>query len=172
MASNYTSNYNLCQWAASDKVLRTEFNADNAKIDAAVKAVDRRVDGKADQSALNALSQAVSGKLDLRNCRVAAGSYRGSGEYGSAHPNTLSFPQKPVFLCVVAEGTAAFMLVVQGQRATVGSWSTTPPRLSITWTDRSVSWCASDALSASAGPAAQLNNSNATYFFFAALELE
>ena len=29
MASNYTSNYNLNQWSASDRVLRTEFNADN-----------------------------------------------------------------------------------------------------------------------------------------------
>ena len=36
MASNYTSSYQLCQWEAEDKVLRTEFNADNTKIDAAL----------------------------------------------------------------------------------------------------------------------------------------
>lgn len=30
MESNYTSNYQLCQWSKDDKVLRTEFNADNA----------------------------------------------------------------------------------------------------------------------------------------------
>ena len=36
MSTNYTNNYNLCQWEASDKVLRTDFNADNAKIDAAL----------------------------------------------------------------------------------------------------------------------------------------
>ena len=36
MASNYTSSYQLCQWEAEDKVLRTDFNADNQKIDAAL----------------------------------------------------------------------------------------------------------------------------------------
>ena len=36
MASGQTSNYGLNQWAAEDKVIRTEFNEDNAKIDAAL----------------------------------------------------------------------------------------------------------------------------------------
>ena len=39
MASSQTSNYKLNQWAASDKFLRTEFNSDNSKIDAALKAI-------------------------------------------------------------------------------------------------------------------------------------
>ena len=42
---NRTNNYNLCQWEETDRVQRTDFNEDNAKIDAAVKAVDRREDG-------------------------------------------------------------------------------------------------------------------------------
>ena len=42
---NRTTNYNLCQFEETDRVRRTDFNEDNAKIDAAVKAVDRRVDG-------------------------------------------------------------------------------------------------------------------------------
>ena len=58
MASNYTRNYNLCQWAAEDKVLRTEFNADNAKIDAALA-------GKASQSAISSLQTALAGKADV-----------------------------------------------------------------------------------------------------------
>ena len=36
MATNYTENLALCQWAAEDTVLREEFNADNRKIDAAL----------------------------------------------------------------------------------------------------------------------------------------
>lgn len=36
MASNQTTNYNLNQWAAEDRVLREEFNQDNAKIDTAL----------------------------------------------------------------------------------------------------------------------------------------
>lgn len=37
MASNYTTNYQLNQWEPTDQVQRTDFNADNAKIDAALK---------------------------------------------------------------------------------------------------------------------------------------
>ena len=33
MASNYTTNYNLCQWQPTDQVQRTDFNADNAVTD-------------------------------------------------------------------------------------------------------------------------------------------
>lgn len=36
MATNYTTNYQLNQWEPTDQVLRTDFNADNAKIDAAL----------------------------------------------------------------------------------------------------------------------------------------
>ncbi len=36
MASNYTENYGLCQWEPGDNFVRTEFNQDNAKIDAAL----------------------------------------------------------------------------------------------------------------------------------------
>ena len=38
MASNQTSNFQLSQWDANDEVLRADFNADNAKIDAALAA--------------------------------------------------------------------------------------------------------------------------------------
>ena len=33
---NQTNNYQLCQWDGEDRILRTDFNADNAKIDAAI----------------------------------------------------------------------------------------------------------------------------------------
>ena len=36
MATNYTTNYQLNQWEPTDQVLRTDFNADNAKLDAAL----------------------------------------------------------------------------------------------------------------------------------------
>ena len=38
MASKQTEHYKLNQWAAEDRVMRTEFNADNAKIEAALEA--------------------------------------------------------------------------------------------------------------------------------------
>ena len=35
---NHTTNYQLSQWEASDRILMSDFNSDNAKIDAALKA--------------------------------------------------------------------------------------------------------------------------------------
>ena len=52
MSTNYTENFDLCQWEPTDPVIRTNFNADNAKVDAA---------------------------LAGRNCRLYLGSYTGSG---------------------------------------------------------------------------------------------
>lgn len=40
MASNYTEKYGLCQWEATDAVLRTDFNEDNAKIEAALATLE------------------------------------------------------------------------------------------------------------------------------------
>jgi len=103
MASNYTSNYSLCQWEASDQVLRTEFNADNAKIDAAladkasVSALDalrKTVDGKASATALNSLKTTVSGhgtELAVRNCAVRLQTYTGDGTEDPA----FTFDSKP-----------------------------------------------------------------------------
>lgn len=45
MASNYTENFGLCQWEATDQVLRTEFNEDNTKIDMALAAIPTLVAG-------------------------------------------------------------------------------------------------------------------------------
>jgi len=41
MPSNYTPNYSLNQWEPDDRVLRTDFNADNLKIDAALGELSR-----------------------------------------------------------------------------------------------------------------------------------
>lgn len=45
MASGQTTNYGLNQWAAEDKVIRTEFNEDNAKIDAALSTMPKFITG-------------------------------------------------------------------------------------------------------------------------------
>ena len=36
MSTNHTANYDLCQWEATDQVLHTDFNEDNAKLEAAL----------------------------------------------------------------------------------------------------------------------------------------
>ena len=64
MASNYTTNYQLNQWEPTDAVQRVEFNQDNAKVDAALKALSDQVVQKANQSALNTLISAVNQKAE------------------------------------------------------------------------------------------------------------
>jgi len=64
MPSNYTPNYNLNQWEPDDRVLRTDFNADNAKIEAALSSLEERV------SALDSLAGKLAffvGRLALFN---------------------------------------------------------------------------------------------------------
>ena len=39
-----TTNYELNQWDPSDRVLRTDFNSDNSKIDAAIQALSQRIE--------------------------------------------------------------------------------------------------------------------------------
>lgn len=43
MASSQTSNYGLNQWTEEDRVLREEFNQDNAKIDAALDSANCKI---------------------------------------------------------------------------------------------------------------------------------
>ena len=43
MATNQTTNYQLNQWEPTDPVLRTDFNADNAKIETALASLEARV---------------------------------------------------------------------------------------------------------------------------------
>ena len=91
---NRTNNYALCQWEETDRVQRTDFNEDNAKIDAAVKAVGRRVDGleasKADKTAL----AAVEGKIS----RIVTGTYAGTG--GSSGVRRISLPGRPKLVLI------------------------------------------------------------------------
>ena len=64
MATNYTTNYQLNQWEPTDAVQRVDFNADNAKVDAALKSLSDQVVQKANQSAVNTLITAVNQKVD------------------------------------------------------------------------------------------------------------
>ena len=64
MSTNKTANYHLCQWVGTDDFRRDDFNADNLKIDYAIKSV---ADGMA-YTKIAAVKQAVQGlsmSLDL-----------------------------------------------------------------------------------------------------------
>ena len=77
--ATYTSHYQLHQWEASDSFLRTDFNTDFQKIDAAIKGVETAANTalalKADKMEL---TQAC-GALDEAKCETLTGSYTGNG---------------------------------------------------------------------------------------------
>ena len=85
---NRTTNYNLCQWEETDRVRRTDFNEDNVKIYAALA-------GKAEQSALTALTQTVAG-LSPQIPAIITGSYTGDGK--AERFLNLGFTPKAVFI--------------------------------------------------------------------------
>ena len=90
MSTNHTTNYDLNQWEGTDKVLRTEFNADNAKIDAALKANADAIAAKADQSALESLGAQIT-QTQASQLRVATGSYTGKGKRAANIPTASPF---------------------------------------------------------------------------------
>ena len=63
MASNYTANYGLCQWAPENAFLREEFNQDNEKIDAALKAAEDKAEAET-RRAQTAADRALAGLED------------------------------------------------------------------------------------------------------------
>ena len=74
MSTNKTPNLNLHSWVETDPVLMREFNENFGAIDAA--------------------SQTFG------NCRIATGSYVGTGKKGPNYPNTLFFNFAPKWLII------------------------------------------------------------------------
>ena len=66
--ATYTEHYGLHQWEPTDDFLRTDFNTDFGKIDAAIH-------GKADTSTVEDLRGAVERKVEM-----ISGSYTGNGD--------------------------------------------------------------------------------------------
>ena len=97
MASGQTTNYKLNQWAAEDPVLRTDFNQDNAKIDAA----------------LNAGMEAVKALGETRPA-LLTGTYQGDGSTTNTHLAQMGL--NPRFLMVLSHNASqAHVLFLMGE---------------------------------------------------------
>ena len=143
MASGQTTNSALNQWAPEDKVLREEFNGDNAKIE-------------------TALSQLTAGVL-----QTAVGSYMGNGQYGSEAPNRLEFAFTPKLVILVISETSVLKsgtVFVRGQTISAGIGTSYSGgsclNLGVSWSETGLSWYGGDA-------ERQLNKEGSTYFYFA-----
>ena len=129
-----TTNYQLNQWAKSDRVMMDDFNADNAKIDAALKAnadaiaaeTTARVAGDA------ALQSAVSACGD---CFVEAKTYTGNGTKGSSNAIRFTFDKTPQIVFITGYGTTAI-----GVRGCSSALSTDSGGLRTSWSGKTVSW--------------------------------
>ena len=73
-----------------------DFNADNAKIDAALQA--EAAARAADKSGLTSM-------ITLRNCRVECFSYTGSAAYNQPSRKTVQFSKRPVVFFVFGKGS-------------------------------------------------------------------
>lgn len=109
MASNYTENYQLCQWEATDQVQRTEFNADNAKVDVALAALETA--------------------LTARNCQIDDVNYTGTGSTSRVY----YFTRQPIL--VLAMGPDHWMCGIYNAASGVGaSFSGGSQKVSMSWT--------------------------------------
>ena len=153
-----TENYGLNQWELTDRIRMEDFNGDNAKIDAALKAIS-------DTTA------AQQGAVTLRNCAVAYGSYTGTGVGGASNPNTLTFDHKPVL--VIIRGSATYpveLVMIQGCPHANGIGENSNYINKVTWNGNSVSWYSSNSLTNRDD--IQYNTSGTTYYYAALLQVE
>lgn len=131
MASNQTTNYQLNQWEPTDQVLRTDFNADNAKLDAALTVLAEDVNEKASQAVLDTLTQTVAGHTALLaqkgNCQVYTTAYTGTGTVS----RTFSFPKQP--LLVIIGGPSIYLVAVRGITALLSTENGESNNLTGTW---------------------------------------
>ena len=131
MSSQKTEHYELNQWLATDQVLRTDFNADNAKLDAALNTLAGQVAGKADATGLDALSGTVAGHTaqlaQKGNCQIYTTTYTGTG----AVSRSFSFPQSP--LLVVISGPEIHILATQGIAGTISVEAGECNRVTASW---------------------------------------
>ena len=181
MSTNHTTNYNLCQWEATDQVQRTDFNADNAKIDAALNILSSQVAQKAEATDLTELGVAVAQKAEqadlsalsatvaahtaqiatLGNCGIYTDSYTGNNLTGSENKCSLTFPARPIVVWIVKSSTLEFMVLYRSI-ATARNEEYTVVN-TVSWGTNSVSWYSSNR-------GAQMNEAGHTYRVYALLD--
>lgn len=148
MASNHTPNYNLSQWERSDKVIMEDFNADNAKIDAALGSLGSALEGKVSVSALNSLSQTVSGlKSSLNskgNGQIQVYSYTGNGACGANSPTVFTFPKRPAAVIITYQESQLFLFA--GQTVAWHKTRSANYGLFVSWSGNTVSFYSGSAV--------------------------
>lgn len=155
MASNYTENYGLCQWEATDQVLREEFNQDNMKIDTILNGFEKK------DSTLEELLISQSTAIQkLGNCEISFVQYISDHTYGPDHPTRITFPHRPMAFIVIGYEAVMFSICKSGIGLVCSSSTTTD--LALSWSENTVSFYST------ANARLQMNSgSNHTYYVLA-----
>lgn len=178
MSTNHTEHYELSQWLSTDQVLRTDFNEDNVKVDAALADLADEVSSKADQAALETLSGQVAQKADTEALlqlqvtipKLVVGTYVGNGEDGYSYPCTLDFTEtlgRPPQLILVRTNTdpscTKSLTMIHGVTA-VGCYNchdfVMGTENTVNWSGNAVSWYGENS-------SAQMNEEGVLYRYFA-----
>ena len=149
MSTNHTENYQLSQWERTDRVQMEDFNADNAKIDAALAAHDGLLAAHAAELA------------KMGNCQVWTTSYSGSGGVGSGNARSITFPQMPLFAVIINE-EGEIMILLPQDSSSVRLGATDARRATLSWSGKTVRWHSTYAND-------QMNESGMRYYVFAFL---
>lgn len=140
-----TSNYQLNQWEMTDRIQMEDFNRDNETVDAALAA----------QAAILA---------QCGNCKIEAGSYKGTGQYGN-NRSSLTFSGQPL-LVMISNSTAGGVLILlrssmYGLYNGVKSGALQSALVVANWeTENAVTWYGSDVET-------QANDGLCTYYYIA-----
>ena len=150
---NQTQNYQLSQWESTDRILMSDFNSDNAKLDAALKSHD---------AALAALEAGLTGK---GNCQLWTTTYTGNGRYGTSSRRSVTFPKQPLFVIITAAaGQIAFWGFGQPMMTCIMTLNDPCSWLNAAWSGTTLSWYSDDSAFE------QLNQSATTYTVLALLQ--
>ena len=153
-----TSNYQLSQWDAEDRIQREDFNGDNAKVDAALKAQSDEI---------TALTSAVA---LCGNCKIVYGSYTGTGTYGSANPCSLTFEHRPVLVYVQGASKQSSddkkLRMLRPATWAAGWEGNTYWANTVIWTEKGVKWYNSTQYTSAL---VQFNTNGEVYYYIAFL---
>lgn len=152
MPTNHTPNYQLSLWERADKVQMEDFNEDNAKIDAALKA---------ETDARTALATQVAKR---GNCQIWTGTYVGNGEAGIGKPTSFTFPKKPLAAFIIDDYEPRWIFPWSGNLVTT-QYNT------LKWNGNTISWYLQTAPDR-ADPQKQLNYLGSTYRVVAFFEAD
>lgn len=90
---------------------------------------------------------------------IEMGSYVGTGQYGSTHPNSLSFSFNPRFVYIMGWNSGAF--IKEAPWGVITEFSSSSDLMPVTWGNKTMSWYNGTS------ELQQLNHENDTYYYIA-----